>query len=75
MVLGSQAMHDDFARWHALELEQESPQHGLHCPHAHTNTKTLYQLVWWRGHKTKVLAMRRSVHVELRTCHKVHLPP
>jgi len=43
VVLGSQAMYDDVARWHVLELEQESPQHDLHCPHAHTVTTTLCQ--------------------------------
>ena len=73
VVLGSQAMYDDFTRWHhgVLELEQESPQHGLHCPHAHTATATLHQFVQWCGNKTKVLTMRRSVRVELSTCHKV----
>jgi len=75
VVVGSQALFYDFARWHVLELEQESLEHGLHCPHAHTNTATLCQFVLWRGHKTKVLTMRRSVHVELSTCHKVHLSP
>jgi len=75
VVVGFQALFHDFARWHVLELEQESPEHGLHCPHAHTNTATLCQFVWWRGRKTKVLTMRRSVHVGLSTCHKVHLSP
>jgi len=75
VVVGFQAFFHDFARWHVLELEQESPEHGLHCPHAHTNTATLCQFMYWRGHKTKVLTMWRSVHVELSTCHKVHLSP
>jgi len=75
VVLGSQVMYDDLPLWHVLELEQESPQHGLHCPHAHTVTATLCQFVYWRGNKTQVLTMRRSVRVELSTCHKVHLPP
>ena len=30
-VVGFQALFHDFARWHVLELEQESPEHGLHC--------------------------------------------
>jgi len=45
VVLDSQATYDDFARWHVLELEQESPQHDLHCPHAHKANATLCQFV------------------------------
>ena len=45
VVVGFQALFHDSARWHVLELEQESPEHGLHCPHEHTNTATLSQFV------------------------------
>jgi len=46
-VLSSQALFQCCAHWHVPELEQESPQHGLHCLHAHTYTQTLFDS--WRS--------------------------
>ena len=46
MVLGSQAMYDDFTRWPVLELEQESLQHGLHCPHKYRNFMSVRVVAW-----------------------------
>jgi len=41
-VLGSQALFLYCARWHVLELEQEWPQHSLHCSHTHTRIPKHY---------------------------------
>jgi len=65
VVVRFQALFHNFARWHVLELEHESLEHGLHCPRAYRNFMSVRVVAW---------AQNKGTHdAEVHPCRAQHL--